>query len=74
MLRNLMDRGYFSAIAASFNVSLERTPFAHAHGLRPTGAGAANPKPRWHRTSPHCGGVAQLGSRYAFQKVGTYGR
>jgi hypothetical protein len=24
MLRNLMDRGYFSAIAASFNLSFER--------------------------------------------------
>lgn len=28
--------------------------------LRPTCAGAANPKPRWHRTAPHCGGAAQL--------------
>jgi hypothetical protein len=34
MLRNLMDRGYFSAIAASFNPSLKRS----ANG-RPPGPG-----------------------------------
>jgi hypothetical protein len=45
------------------NASFERTPFATAHGLRPTGVGAANLKPRWQRTSPHCGGVAQLEPR-----------
>jgi hypothetical protein len=45
------------------NVSLERTPFALAHGLRPTGAGAANHTPGCHRTTPHCGGVAQLEPR-----------
>jgi hypothetical protein len=27
MLRNLMDRGYFSAIAASFNMALNLAPF-----------------------------------------------
>ena len=30
---------------------------------RPTGAGDANHNPGWHRTTPHCGGAAQLEPR-----------
>jgi len=50
------------------HVNLRLTPRSSEHRslrsrLRPTGAGAANHKPGWHRTTPHCGGVAQLEPR-----------
>ena len=69
-----MSEHHEEQFRAAEHVNLRLTPRSSVHRslrsrLRPTCAGAANHKPGWHRTTPHCGGDAQLEPRYALQGV-----